>query len=237
MKPWSSRERDVRRGFTLPPKIGFDTIIDGARHPEWSLSLVRNEPISFANVRGRDDINGTTAITLSDYVNQQFDPALSWDHLEWIREASDLPIILKGIQRVDDAQRAVDVGVQAIALSNHGGRQLDGGLAPVTLLPAVAQRVGGSIDIICDGGVRRGSDIVKACALGADAVMVGRPYLYALAVGGERGVEWVLDHLIQGMRRTMALVGRTSVDQLDVDLLNGGISSEHISTPSITPKA
>ncbi len=213
------RERDVRRGFTLPPKIGLDTFIDGALHPRWSIDLLRNKPITFANVAGVTDIDGTTAIALSDYVNTQFDQALSWESLEWIRSATDMKVVLKGIQRVDDAQRAVSEGIDAIALSNHGGRQIDGTIAPVQLLPDVVDAVGGGIAIICDGGVRRGSDVVKACALGADAVMVGRPYLYGLGAGGERGVEWVLDHLVSGMKRTMALCGRSTVDALTPDLV------------------
>jgi L-lactate dehydrogenase (cytochrome) len=222
------RERDVRRGFTLPPKIGPETFIDGALHPEWTLNLLRNEPITFANVRGHNDINGSTAITLSDFVNKQFDQALSWESLEWIRAASDMKIVLKGIQRVEDAKRAADLGIDAVGLSNHGGRQLDGGPAPVSLLPQVVDAVGDRIDVICDGGVRRGSDIVKACALGANAVMVGRPYLYALAAGGERGVEFMLDHLVNGLKRTMALVGRTNIAALTPDLLDPSKATSHI---------
>ena len=216
------RERDVRRGFTLPPKIGLGTLVSGAVHPRWSWQLVANDPITFANVANRSDINGTSVISLSDYVNSEFDQALSWQRLDWIREASRLPVVLKGIQRVDDARRAVAEGVAAIALSNHGGRQLDGAPAPVSLLPRVMDEVGDSIEVICDGGVRRGSDIVKACALGAKAVMCGRPYLYGLAAGGEPGVDFVVDHLLSGMRRTMALVGRTSVQELTSDLVHGG---------------
>ncbi len=213
------RERDVRRGFTLPPKIGLDTFVDGALHPRWTIDLLRNDPINFANVAGMSGIDGTTAISLSDYVNAQFDQGLSWESLEWIRAASDLKVILKGVQRVDDAKRAAAVGVDAIAVSNHGGRQVDGTLAPVHLLPGIVDAVGDALDVICDGGIRRGSDIVKACALGADAVMVGRPYLYGLAAGGDRGVEWVLDHLVDGLRRTMALCGRRSIEELTRDLV------------------
>lgn len=213
------RERDVRRGFTLPPKVGLDTLISGALHPKWSLDLVRNEPITFANVVNRNDIDGTSVISLSDYVNSEFDQALSWESLEWIREASSLPIVLKGIQRVDDAERAASMGIEAIALSNHGGRQLDDAVAPIRLLPRVADAVGDRIEIICDGGVRRGSDVVKACALGARAVMFGRPYLYGLGAAGEAGVDFVLAHLLSGLRQTMALVGRTRLDDLSPDLV------------------
>lgn len=213
------RERDVRRGFTLPPRIGPATFVDGVLHPRWTSGLLRNEPITFANVAGMPDVDGTTAIALSDFVRNQFDQSLSWDSLDWIREASDLKVVLKGIQRVDDAARAAQDGFDAIALSNHGGRQIDGTVAPVQLLPRVVEAIGGQIDIICDGGVRRGSDIAKACALGANAVMVGRPYLYGLGAGGQRGVEWVLDHLVSGMHRTMALCGRRRVRDLTTDLV------------------
>ena len=215
------RERDVRRGFTLPPKIGPGTFIDGALHPRWSIDLLRNEPITFANVAGMTGIDGTTAVSLSDYVNAQFDQALSWESLEWIRAASDLKVVLKGIQRIDDACRAADMGVDAVALSNHGGRQIDGTLAPVEMLAGVVDAIGHTqTAVIVDGGVRRGSDVVKAMALGADAVMLGRPYLYGLGAGGERGVEWVLDHLVSGMQRTMALCGRSSINELTPDLVS-----------------
>lgn len=136
---------------------------------------------------GRGDVDGSTAITLSDYVNSQFDASLSWRDLDWVRSESGLPIMLKGIQTVADAQRAVSEGVEAIALSNHGGRQYDGSPAPIDLLPGVMQAVGDGIEVLVDGGVRRGSDVVKACALGARAVMFGRPYLYGLGAAGEPG--------------------------------------------------
>ena len=158
---------------------------------------------------------------MSDYVNAQFDQSLSWESLEWIRAASDLKVVLKGIQRVDDACRAADIGIDAIALSNHGGRQIDGTPAPVEMLAGVVDAIGDTkTAVIVDGGVRRGSDVVKAMALGADAVMLARPYLYGLAAGGERGVEWVLDHLVSGMKRTMALCGRSSISELTADLVS-----------------
>ena len=205
------RERDVRRGFTLPPKIGLETFIDGIRHPKWTFDFVRNEPITFSAVAGRSDVDGSRAITLADYVNSQFDPTLSWKDLAWIREESGLPIMLKGIQSVEDALVAAEMGVDAIALSNHGGRQYDGSPAPIALLPEVMQSVGDRIEVLVDGGVRRGSDVVKACALGARGVMFGRPYLYGLGAAGEPGVQWALDHITQGVTRTMALIGETSI--------------------------
>ncbi|MFZ9192225.1 MAG: alpha-hydroxy acid oxidase [Ilumatobacteraceae bacterium] len=208
------RNRDVRRGFTLPPKIGLETFIDGVRHPRWTFDFVTHEPITFSAVSGRGDVDGSTAITLSDYVNSQFDASLSWRDLDWVRSESGLPIMLKGIQSVEDAVRARSEGVEAIALSNHGGRQFDGSPAPIELLPSVMDAVGDGIEVLVDGGVRRGSDVVKACALGARAVMFGRPYLYGLGAAGELGVEWVINYFTAGVKRTMALVGATDVASL-----------------------
>jgi L-lactate dehydrogenase (cytochrome) len=214
------RERDVRRGFSLPPKIGLRTLLDGAVHPAWTWEFVRAEPIRFANIVGHGAPDGSTAVTLSDYVNSQFDPALSWGDLDWMRSLWPGPIVLKGIQTVADAVLAVDAGVEAIALSNHGGRQLDGAPATVELVAPVADAVGDRVEIICDGGVRRGSDIVKAVALGARACMAGRAYLYGLGAAGERGVDHVLRLLDHDVRRTMALLGARSIGDLTPELVD-----------------
>jgi L-lactate dehydrogenase (cytochrome) len=213
------RERDVRRGFSLPPSIGPGTIIDGAFHPGWTWAFLRSEPIRFANVVGRAVGDGASPVTLSDYVNTQFDPALSWNDVDWLRSVWSGPIVIKGIQSVEDARIAADVGVEAIALSNHGGRQLDGAPSAFSLVAPVADAVGGRIEIICDGGVRRGSDIVKAVAAGANACMAGRAYLYGLGAGGERGVDRVLDWFRADLRRTMSLVGASSIAALDRSFL------------------
>ena len=214
------RERDVRRGYTLPPKIGPGTIVDGMLHPGWTLDFLRNDPITFASVATDNPAgDGSSAVTLSEYINTQFDPALSWAEIDWLRSVWDGPIVLKGVQTVEDAELAVEHGVEAIALSNHGGRQLDGAPAIVELIEPVAQAVGGRIEIIADGGVRRGSDIVKALALGADAVMAGRAYLYALGAAGEAGVDHVLRFLTEGMERTMALTGCQQVADIDRSLV------------------
>jgi L-lactate dehydrogenase (cytochrome) len=214
------RERDVRRGFTLPPKIGLGTLVDGALHPAWTWAFVRGEPIRFANVAGAvADVgapaDGSTAVSLADYVNAQFDPTVSWRDLEWFRSRWDGPIIVKGIQTVEDAQVAVDVGVDAIALSNHGGRQLDAAPAIFDLVAPVVDAVGDQVEVICDGGVRRGSDIVKAVAAGARACSIGRAYLYGLGAGGERGVDHVLSLLKADVTRTMALIGASSIADLN----------------------
>jgi L-lactate dehydrogenase (cytochrome) len=215
------RERDVRRGFALPPTIGPGTIVDGARHPGWTWQFVRSEPIRFANVLGRDVGDGASPVKLSDYINRQFDPTLSWEDVDWLRSVWSGPIVLKGIQTVADAVLAADAGVDAIALSNHGGRQLDGAPAAFSLVAPVADAVGGRIEIICDGGVRRGSDIVKAVAAGATAAMAGRAYLYALGAAGERGVDRVLEWFGADVVRTLALLGVGSTDELDRSVLDG----------------
>lgn len=214
------RERDVRRGFSLPPAIGPATLLDGARHPAWTWAFVRSEPIRFANVVGRNVGDGASPVTLSDYINTQFDPALSWSDVEWLRTVWDGPIVIKGIQTVDDARLAADAGLEAIALSNHGGRQLDGAPATFDLVAPVADAVGGRTEIICDGGVRRGSDIVKALAAGATAVMAGRAYLYALGAAGETGVDRLLEWWAADMVRTMSLLGAATVASLDRSLLD-----------------
>ena len=213
------RERDVRRGFAMPPKLGLGTLIDGAVHPGWTWAFARSEPIVFANVAGREVGDGTDAVSLAGYVNTQFDPNLSWDDVDWFRSVFDGPIVLKGIQSVEDAVLAAERGVDAVALSNHGGRQLDSSPAPVDLVGPVAEAVGDRTEVICDGGVRRGSDIVKAVALGARACMAGRAYLYGLGAAGERGVDHVLAMLDADVRRTMALIGASTIADLTPDFV------------------
>jgi L-lactate dehydrogenase (cytochrome) len=214
------RERDVRRGFALPPSIGPRTFVDGALHPSWTLSFLRSDPIRFANVLGRDVGDASSPVKISDYIHTQFDPDLSWSDVEWLRSIWDGGLVIKGIQTIEDAVLAADAGVDAVALSNHGGRQLDGAPAAFSLVSPVADAIGDRAAIICDGGIRRGSDIVKALAAGASAGMAGRAYLYALAAGGERGVDRVLSWFRDDIIRTMTLVGAASVADLDRALLD-----------------
>jgi L-lactate dehydrogenase (cytochrome) len=225
---WGRRERDIRRGFTLPPKIGLETFLDGALHPSWTLDFLRAEPISFpviaaaSSVASTDDrpSDGGDPITLADFMDGQFDRTLTWDDLAWFRDNWDGPIVVKGVQTVADAVLAADHGLDAVALSNHGGRQLDDAPAPIELVGPVAEAVGDRIEVYCDGGVRRGSDVVKAVALGATAAMTGRSYFYALGAGGERGVDHVLGLFDEGIRRTMALIGARTVDEVCPDLVS-----------------
>jgi L-lactate dehydrogenase (cytochrome) len=208
------RERDVRHGFTLPPKLGLDTLVDGMLHPGWTWDFVRAEPIRFANVVGRGVSDGTEAVELADLMNNQFDSSVGWEDVDWLRSVWDGLVIVKGIQAVEDAVIAADRGIDAIALSNHGGRQLDSSPAPIDLVAPVTDAVDDRIEVYCDGGVRRGSDIVKAVALGARACTIGRAYLYGLGAAGERGVDHVIAMLDADVRRTMALLGVRTVAEL-----------------------
>ena len=219
------RERDVRAGFALPPKLGVDTLLDGLLHPSWTLDFLTNEPITFSNCVGAAGGHGAGAVALADYVNSQFDPSLSWADIDWFRERWAGPVMLKGIQSPQDAALAADAGIDAVIVSNHGGRQLDGAPAPLDLLPSVRDAVEDRCEVICDGGIRRGSDIVKALALGADSVMAGRAYFYALGAAGEAGVDWVLAHLHDGMVRTMRLAGICATAELSPEVLEPAVRS------------
>ena len=205
------RVRDVHNGFTIPPQLSASTMLDMARHPLWCASLLTGPAITFANFAPEV---GRSPEGLMEFAAKQFDPSVSWDDLAWIRGLWQGPLLVKGLVSAADAARAVEVGVDAVVLSNHGGRQLDQVVVPLQMLPAVHDRVGDEIEVLVDSGIRRGSDIALALALGADAVLVGRPYLYGLGAAGERGVAAAISMLGQELRRAMTLMGVSSVAQL-----------------------
>ncbi|TDE08882.1 alpha-hydroxy acid oxidase [Jiangella asiatica] len=205
-----ARLRDVRNGFTIPPTLTLKTVLDAAAHPAWWINLLTTKPLHFASL---SEWQGTVA----ELLNQLFDPTMTIEDLAWLRSIWSGPLIVKGIQTVEDARRVVDAGADAIVLSNHGGRQLDRAPVPLRILPEVAAAVGDDTEIYLDTGILSGADIVAALALGADACLVGRAYLYGLMAGGERGVARAAEILTTEVRRTMQLLGVRTVDELNPD--------------------
>ena len=205
------RVGDAHNGFTIPPQLSASTVLDMARHPLWCTRLLAGAPISFANFAPEV---GRSPEGVMEFAAKQFDPSVSWGDLAWIRGLWKGPLVIKGMVSAPDAARAAEVGVDAVVLSNHGGRQLDQVVAPLQVLPEVRERVGDEIEVLVDSGIRRGSDIALALALGADSVLVGRPYLYGLGAAGERGVAAAISMLGEELRRAMRLMGVTSVEQL-----------------------
>jgi L-lactate dehydrogenase (cytochrome) len=208
------RLRDIRNGLTLPPSLTLKTMADMARHPSWWFNLLTSEPLEFATFRGFDG-------TLADLVATAFDPRLNWSDVEWLRRHWDGPLVVKGIQRVDDARAAVDQGADGVVVSNHGGRQLDRAPTTFELLPHVVDAVGDRVEVYVDGGIMNGGDVVAAVAQGARAAFIGRAYLYALMAGGEHGVDKALAMFADGIQRTMQLLGVTSLKELGRGHLGG----------------
>ncbi|KQY22425.1 alpha-hydroxy-acid oxidizing enzyme [Cellulomonas sp. Root485] len=202
-----ARLRDARNGFSIPPALTVKTVVDAATHPAWWLNLLTTEPLTFASL-------SSWSGTVADLLDKLFDPTMTIADLEWIRASWDGPLIIKGIQTVEDARRVTDAGADAVVLSNHGGRQLDRAPVPLRLLPDVAEAVGDRTQVWVDTGIMSGADIVAALALGADATLVGRAYLYGLMAGGERGVDRTVQILEREIRRTMALLGVSTVKEL-----------------------
>ncbi|WP_129669746.1 alpha-hydroxy acid oxidase [Phytoactinopolyspora endophytica] len=210
-----ARLRDVRNGFTIPPSLTAKTVVDAALHPAWWVNLLTTEPLAFASLSAWEG-------TVAELINALFDPTMTVDDLSWLRSIWNGPLIVKGVQTVADARRVVDAGADAIVLSNHGGRQLDRAPIPLRILPDVVAAVGDRTEVYVDTGITGGADIVSAMALGADACLVGRAYLYGLMAGGERGVARAAQILGTEVRRTMQLLGTRTVDEL---------SPEHVRLP------
>ncbi|MDP8922545.1 MAG: alpha-hydroxy-acid oxidizing protein [Chloroflexota bacterium] len=209
------RERDLRNGATIPPKITLRNVVDTIQHPGWVRRVLLGPPITFRNFVGTSASAGDDPVSLWSYISKQHDPSVDWDDLDWFRSLWNGPLAIKGIMTGEDARRAVDHGVEAIIVSNHGGRQLDSLPAAIEALPEVVDAVGDRAEVILDGGVRRGSDVVKAVALGARACMIGRPTLYGLAAGGQPGVERAIAILQAEIDRTLGLLGRPRLADLD----------------------
>ena len=209
------RERDLRNGMTMPPRLTPRSIFNVAMHPWWSWYYLTTPRPVLANVASIPGIGLNDITTQARHANSQLDPSVTWDDVAWMIEQWGGPFAVKGILSAEDARQAVAVGVKAIIVSNHGGRQLDHGPAPIDMLPGIVEAVGDRAEVIMDGGVRRGTDVVKALSLGARACMIGRGYLYGLAAGGEAGVSRALELLHSEIKRTMQLIGCTSIDKLD----------------------
>jgi L-lactate dehydrogenase (cytochrome) len=205
------RVRDHHNGFTLPPRLTPGVLLDIARHPGWCLGLLRNPSITFANFAA--DI-GSRSQNIMEFSAQQFDPTVNWSDLEWLRTQWLGPIVMKGLIGPKDAVRARDAGVDALALSNHGGRQLDQTIPPIDMLPAVRAAVGDRMTLLVDSGIRRGTDVAIAVALGADACLLARAYLYGLGAAGKLGCAAVIATIADELRRAMKLLGVRSVDEL-----------------------
>ncbi|MDX1605900.1 MAG: alpha-hydroxy acid oxidase, partial [Candidatus Competibacterales bacterium] len=214
-----NRERDYHTGMTTPPRLTPRSLLDFALHPRWTFNYLLREPFDLPNVSPYLKQGSSVASSVVDYINQQMKRSIDWDDAARMVEAWGGPFAIKGIMSVADARRAVEIGASAIMVSNHGGRQLDGSRSPFDQLAAIADAVGDEIEIILDGGIRRGTHVLKALAMGAKACSGGRMYLYALAAAGSAGVDRAMGLLVQEMERDMALMGCSRIDQLNRAML------------------
>ncbi len=205
------RERDARHGATIPPRITLRNALDTLRCPRWLWTIWRGPRVTFANVAAADPSVGLNPFALAPFVNGLFDPTVTWKDLGWMRRLWKGPLCVKGVMTAEDARLAVEEGAEAVVVSNHGGRQLDGAPASLDALPEIAGAVGSRTEVLFDGGIRRGTDVAKALALGARACLIGRPYLYGLAVAGQAGVADAVRILTAELRRAMALMGCTRI--------------------------
>ncbi len=214
-----NRERCLRSGFTSPPRFTPASVLSYAMHPGWVANYLFREKFALPNLATHVDEGTNVSVSVAEYFNTMLDPLMNWQMAEHIRKDWGGHFALKGVMSVADAKRAVDIGASAIYVSNHGGRQLDGSRSPFDQISEIADAVGGKIDIICDGGVRRGSHVLKALAAGATACSGGRLYLYALAAAGEAGVDRIVGKLRDEVERDMRLMGVRSVQELDRSML------------------
>lgn len=210
------RHKDIRNGLSAPPKLTIANMINMATKPRWCLGMAGTKRRDFGNIVGH--VSGVDDMSsLASWTTSQFDQSLTWDDVAWVKERWDGPLILKGILDPDDARLAVKTGADALIVSNHGGRQLDGAFSSIRMLPVIVDAVQGDIEIHMDGGIRSGQDVLKALALGAQGTYIGRAFLYGLGAMGQQGVTTALEIIHKELDTTMALCGRTNVSQLNGD--------------------
>jgi L-lactate dehydrogenase (cytochrome) len=212
------RHRDLKNGLAVPPRLTLATALDVMTKPRWALNVLRGKRKSFGNLEGRiPDAKSLT--TLSQWIAGQFDPTLSWKDVEWVKKLWGGKLVLKGILDAEDAKLALQSGVDAIVVSNHGGRQLDGAMSSIRALPEVVEAVGEGLEVWLDGGIRSGQDVLKALALGARATLIGRAFAYGLGAMGEAGVTRALEIIQTELDVTMALCGIRNVREVDSNIL------------------
>ena len=214
-----NRERDLYTGFTSPPKLTLKSLLSFAIHPGWALNYFFGEAFELAELKDFVQQGSNVSISIGDYFANMLDQSMSWSDAEALKAKWDGPFCLKGIMSVADAKKAVDIGADAVMISNHGGRQLDGSRSPFDQISEISDAVGDKIDVILDGGIRRGTHVLKAIAAGAKACSGGRMYLYSLAAAGQPGVEKALGNLKAEIQRDMKLLGVTSISQIDRSML------------------
>ena len=214
----AQRHKDIKNGLSTPPKPTIANMIDLAFKPRWCLAMLGTKRRQFGNIVGH--VKGIADMSsLSSWTASQFDPTLSWDDVEWIKRKWGGKLILKGIQDVEDARLAAQSGADALIVSNHGGRQLDGAVSSIEALPAVADAVGSQIEVWMDGGIRSGQDVLKAVAIGAKGTMIGRAFVYGLGAMGEAGVTKALELIHRELDVSMALCGKTDIRTVDRSIL------------------
>ena len=214
-----NRERDIVYGMSAPPKFKWRSAVSYALHPGWLYRALVQKDLDLVNITS-SDAAATINTGVVEYINSQFDRSLTWKDVEWLAAEWNGPLVIKGVQTVEDCRRAANSGATAVMLSTHGGRQLESAPAPVDCSARVADALHDRLEIICDGGIRRGTHVVKALALGASACSLGRAYLYPLAAGGQAGVERAFGLLQDEVQRTMALLGCDDVNKLDGSYIN-----------------
>ncbi len=215
------RHKDIKNGLSAPPKMTLPNILNMMTKPRWGLGMLGTKRRVFGNIVGH--VTGVEDMgSLSQWTASQFDPTLNWNDVEWIKKRWGGKLILKGIQDVEDARLAVNSGADALIVSNHGGRQLDGAESSIRALPAIVDAVGKEIEVHMDGGIRSGQDVLKARALGAQGTYIGRAYIYGLGAMGEAGVTKSLEIIRKELDTTMALCGRTDIDAIDKSILLPG---------------